>query len=341
MQTDIDLLGVFEVRVGARALPVSTWKLRHPRQLLQMLALQPALRMSRDQVCEHLWPLADADAAGNRLHHTIHVLRTTFARAGVPKAEPVLMIQGGALELSPCRAFMVDVSRFGSVVEQARKCREPERLEPLLEAAVALYRGELLSGSPHENWLSGEREQCRLDVGWALDRLAGMRRAAGDIEQATLLLRTLIDIEPTNEAAHRALMEMFDAADHPERAVYQYAACKRALQRGLDVAPSPLTQSVLERIVARGRALSAREAVAAPAPAPVRPVRYVVPPHAMPMLGRDADLALLRGWIVADAARWVTITGAAGRMITSASWQPVMQPCPSTVGSSATANDAV
>jgi predicted ATPase/DNA-binding SARP family transcriptional activator len=310
MQIDVDLLGVFEVRVGGQALPGSTWKLRHPRQLLQMLALQPGLRMSRDQVCDHLWPLADADAAGNRLHHTIHVLRTAFVRAGVPKAEPVLTMQAGALQLNPAHAFAVDVSQFGSVVEQARKCHEPDRLEPLLQAAVALYRGELLSGSPHEDWLSAEREQCRLEVVWALGRLADLRREGRDVEQATLLLQTLVDIEPTNEAAHRALMELFEAADHPERAVYQYAACKRALQRDLDVAPSPLTQAVLDRIVARGRALSARAVVVKPAPMPA--ARYVVPPHAIPMLARDADLALLRGWIVADAARWVTITGAAG-----------------------------
>ena len=128
MQIDIDLLGVFEVRVGGQALPASTWKLRHPRQLLQMLALQPGLRMSRDQVCQHLWPTANADAADNRLHHTIHVLRTAFVRAGVPKTEPVLTLHAGALQLNPSHAFAVDVSRFGRVVEQARKCREPEQI---------------------------------------------------------------------------------------------------------------------------------------------------------------------------------------------------------------------
>ncbi len=312
MRIDIDLLGGFEVRVEGRALAPDTWKLRHPRQLLQMLALQPGHRVRRDQVCEYLWPDASVEAADNRLHHTIHVLRNSLARAGVPKESPLLTLQTDEVSLNPELHFLVDVLRFDALVETARTRPLDPQLSDRLATAIALYRGEVLAGSPHQDWLGPHREQCRLEFIWLLDRRAALHREAGEVGQAIVVYQRLVDTEPDNEGAHRALMELFDASGHPERALHQYAACKRVLQRELDAEPSPLTQAVHDRIVAaakRGRSSEARSAIA---PIASGPRRYRPPPHAIPLIGRENDLAELARQVVAGRNRLITVVGPAG-----------------------------
>ena len=312
MQIDIDLLGAFEVRVDGRALAAGTWKLRHPRQLLQMLALQPGHRMRRDQVCEHLWPGASMDAADNRLHHTIHVLRNTLARAGLPKALPLVTLQTDAVSLSPALQFVVDVGRFDSLVEEARTQPRHPQLSEQLATAIGLYRGEVLAGSPHQDWIGPHRDQCRLEFIWLLDRRAALHREAGEVGQAIMVYQRLVETEPDNEGAHRALMELFDVSGHPERALHQYAACKHVLQRELDAEPSPLTQAVHDRIVAAAKRGRAPDAGAVIAPVASGPRLYRAPPHAIPLIGREAGLTELTHCIVSGHARLITVIGPAG-----------------------------
>jgi predicted ATPase/DNA-binding SARP family transcriptional activator len=312
MQIDIDLLGAFEVRLDGRALAADTWKLRHPRQLLQMLALQPGRRMRRDQVCEYLWPDASLEAADNRLHHSIHVLRNALARAGVPKGSPLLTLQTDDVLLNPALRFVIDVARFDKLVEEARTQPLRPQLSAHLATAIALYRGEVLAGSPHQDWLGPHRDQCRLEFIWLLDRRAALHREAGEIGQAIVVYQRLIETEPDNEGAHRALMELFDLSGHPERALHQFAACKHVLQRELDAEPSPLTQAVHDRIVAAAKRGRTPDALAVMAPIASGPRRYRAPPHAIPLIGRETALAELTHCIVSDHARLITVIGPAG-----------------------------
>lgn len=338
MQIALSLLGAFEARLGSRVLEGGAWKLKHPRLLLQMLALAGGHELYRDQVLDRLWPKADAQAGSNRLYHSLHVLRAIFTEAGVAKGEPVVVFEGGRLALSPAHEFDIDVQRFHALIEQARRlsgadpaqaqqqllqaqqqlsqAQQPlpqAQQQSLLEQALALHRGELLGTQPCEDWWAAQREACRLEQVWALERLAGLYRAAGQAEQAQARYQQLVQAEPSNELGHRALMELFEASGHPERAVYQYSACKRHLQRDLDAQPSPQTQALVQRIVAAAR--HQHQAHQAhpnqdPAAPPQRP-RYTAPPQAIALLGRQAELATLQTWLT-EGRRLISITGAAG-----------------------------
>jgi predicted ATPase/DNA-binding SARP family transcriptional activator len=328
MQIALSLLGAFEARAGSRVLEGGVWKLKHPRLLMQMLALASGHELYRDQVLDRLWPNADAQAGSNRLYHSLHVLRAIFTEAGVAKGQPVVVFEGGRLSLNPAHAFDIDVQRFHALIEQARRLsgagpahaqqqlpqaqqQLPQTQQQLLEQALTLHRGDLLGTQPSEDWWAAQREACRLEQVWALERLAGLYRSAGQPEQAQALYQRLVQAEPSNELGHRALMELFEASGHPERAVYQYTACKRYLQRDLDAQPSPQTQALVQRIVAAARhqrqAHQTQQDLAAPQQRP----RYAAPPQAIALLGRQAELATLRSWLT-EGRRLVSITGAAG-----------------------------
>jgi DNA-binding SARP family transcriptional activator/predicted ATPase len=305
---DATLLGGFEVRVDGQAIANAQWKLRHPRQLFQMLLLEPA-GLPREQVLSVLWPDTDPAAAANRLHHTLHLMRGIFVAAGLPNVAPVVLLEADAVRLNPAHALSVDVLAFAQRLSEARAAVDGGAAEAALQQAMSLYRGELAQGCPVDEWLSGRRETLRVEFAWALDRLAELKRKADDDESAIGLYQQLVDIDPGNELAHRSLMELYAATDHPERAIHQYSVCKRLLRHELDVEPSPATQAVLQRILSAPPATPSR---GVPASMPAQRWRYRPMPYAVPLLGRDADVHTLQELLQDPAVRLVTVTGPAG-----------------------------
>jgi DNA-binding SARP family transcriptional activator len=305
---DVLLFGGFEVRVDGQAISNAQWKLRHPRQLFQMLLLEPD-GLPRERALSVLWPDTDPSAAANRLHHSLHLVRGIFVAAGLPKSEPVALLQADTVRLNPVHALKVDTRRFAQYVARARVAAEPAIAEAALQQALALYRGELAQGCPVDEWLSSQRETCRLEFAWALDRLAELKRKGGDAEAAIGLYQQLVDIDPGNELAHRSLMELYAAADHPERAIHQYSVCKRLLRHELDVEPSPATQALLQRILSAPASAKLRSTVPLP---PAQRWRCQSVPYALPLLGRDDEVQALQRMLLDPAVRLVTLTGSAG-----------------------------
>lgn len=251
MNIGLKLFGLFEVAVEGVPLPANVWRLTHPRQLLQVLAVQPGLQISRDQLLDYLWPKLEQHAANNRLYHTIHTLRNTFASASQASQEPIVLLQAGVVMLNPAHVITTDVSQYLALISQARHQGDPLTLRYLMEQAVKLYKGDLLIHNPYEDWLVQPREACKLSFIWALDNLAAAKRSEGQTHQAIALYQKLVEVEPANELAHRALMELHDLTGHPERSIYQYSVCKRFLHSDLDVEPTPETIGLLRRISER------------------------------------------------------------------------------------------
>jgi DNA-binding SARP family transcriptional activator/predicted ATPase len=304
---DARLLGGFEVRVDGRLIGEHHWRLRHPRQLCQMLLLAPQ-GLARDHVLALLWPDMDPAAATNRLHHTLHVLRGILAAKGSPKSQRPVVMTGSTLQLNPTLRLSIDAGDFADCVSRARAAAPGADVQTALERAATIYRGELLQGRSADEWLGQRREALREEYAWVLDQLAACRRAAGDSDAAIALYQRLIEVDPGNELAHRCLMEMYAATGHPERAIHQFSVCKRLLQRELDVEPSPATRATLERIVSAP--LGSSVTAAAPVEAPPR--RYEALPYAVPLLGREDDVNALMGMLSDSSKRLITVTGGAG-----------------------------
>jgi predicted ATPase/DNA-binding SARP family transcriptional activator len=311
MRIRLNLLGRFEVRVGEYVLDAASWKLRHPRQLLQMVALQPSGQLSRERVLDQLWPHSAAEAANNRLHHTLHVLRTLFADVGVPRDKPVLVLQADMVTLGPAHDFEIDIDEFRRRMAAARAAIDEVTQCQALQAALCIAQGGLPDGAPQRDaWVAPHIEEVRNDQLWALERLAHAEREAQAYTSAIELYQKLVDLEPANQIAHRALMEIYEITGNVDRAICQYAACKRFVQRDLDAQVCGATQALMQRIVSRVR--EAQAARRAPAAAPPAPPRYAAPPHAIELLGREHDLQSLVQWIAHDRSRLVTICGTAG-----------------------------
>src|SRR5262249_41928400 len=141
--------------------------------------------------------------------------------------------------------------------------RSPDKTpDELLEAAVELYRGPLLSDVVEE-WALPEREaRAQAHLG-ALETLARHRMERGEPAAAAPWLRLAMAAHPPRESAGCALMEALAASGDRAALTEVWRSLRERLHRDLNVSPSPETEALYERL----RRQEARPGiVASPAP---------------------------------------------------------------------------
>jgi predicted ATPase/DNA-binding SARP family transcriptional activator len=307
------LFAEFVVAVDGVAVAPERWRLKHVRALWQMLCLAPGHRLSRDETTEALWPQAGAQASSNRLHHTLHALRGIFGDAGLVDVRERIVLQAGTLWLDSHMGHDIDVVQFRRAVQAVRHCSSDEHMIAALQAAAAWCRGPLVLPAAAGDWFAPHGQALLRDHVWVLEQLAQRHRVANRLDDAVQALEDLVRVEPSNEAAHRGLIELYDSQGRADLAAQQYAACSRYLRRDSGALPSAVTQRQIADISLRARQRLPSINVAAVLPDPPLRQRFVAPKRATPLLGRDGELDLLRQWLCDDqSSRLVTLVAAGG-----------------------------
>src|SRR3954452_4855196 len=200
-QLEVRLLGTFEVRVDSRPVPAEAFKQRRATNLVKVLALAPGDRVARDEVLEALWPKLGADAAAANLHKA-----ASHARNALGDREAVVL-RAGIVELAPRAEVTTDVERFEGGDDGA-------------------YTGDLLPDDAYETWTQGPRDRLRER------RLAALRPQERWEE--------VLELEPGDEEAHRALMRRRAASGDLAGAARQFRLLRAALAQ-LGAEPSDET----------------------------------------------------------------------------------------------------
>nr|MCU0494397.1 bacterial transcriptional activator domain-containing protein [Chloroflexaceae bacterium] len=120
---------------------------------------------------------------------------------------PFLSLDAQQVWLPEAPRVELDVQAFIGAVERGRSQNDMEALE----AAVELYRGELLEGfvlrdAPHfEEWLLVEQQRLHHLLLEALELLANLALAQNRPAQGIAAARRLLALEPWREQTHRTL----------------------------------------------------------------------------------------------------------------------------------------
>lgn len=289
MQYRISLLGRFLVqRDGGE---IADWPRAGARRLLKLLAVAPQRTLAQERVAALLWPHESGERVRQRLHHLVYLLRTTLDPNAVETSDGLLRLRRDGIT--------IDAEEFEA---QLRSAMAQRLGAPALEAALARYAGPLLPGDHDDPLIEqrrGELERCCVA---GLAAAADAWRQQGEPARAVACLQRLLGLQPADEAAHRALIEVFAGLGQREAAERQYAACKAALSAELGVVPSPRThQAYREAMLGDGTAQAST-------PAP----RFEPPRPAVALIGRDALLAQLLAELRDPATRLLTLTGPGG-----------------------------
>jgi predicted ATPase/DNA-binding SARP family transcriptional activator len=308
------VLGGFGVAVGERSVPESAWRLRKAKSLIKLLALAPDRRVHRERAAELLWPGRTTDSAANNLHQALYVARRALEAAGADALE-CLALRDDMLVLSEERPVEIDAVEFEQAAEAARAAGTIEAYRD----SLALYRGELLPEDRFEDWAAGRREALReLHLALLLE-LAEQHSASGDAAGAIEALQRAVVDDPLHEEAHRRLMLLFAEVGRRQQALAQYQQLRETLRREYEADPDPETRSLFQDILAgRLDPVAATEAPAESRPPGARRGSAnagAAPGHNLPVqltsfVGRERELAELRGQL--HRSRLLTLTGTGG-----------------------------
>jgi DNA-binding SARP family transcriptional activator len=237
----IELLGGFRVRMEARDVPGEAWRRRKPAALLKLLALAPRHSLHREQLMETLWPDLDPPAAAANLRKALHHAR----RALGPLAR--FVVSAGDNIVLRGERVLVDVDMFRQAVAAARRDGDAGEYA----RAVDLYRDGLLPEDRYEEWSVGPRDELHAEFLAVLEELAALREAAGDVDEATDVVRRLVGVEPLREENHAWLMRLYALAGRRAEALRQYEGLQELLGETLGTEPSPDTQRLYEEVRSR------------------------------------------------------------------------------------------
>ncbi len=291
----LTLLGGFEARLeSGLQIDIPT---RKAQAVLAYLALQPGKALSRDKLASLLW----SDRGDKQAHGSLRQALTVLRKALETVDPPPLVVDRGCVAIEPA-AVEVDAVAFDRLVAGSASGD--------LEAATALYQGDLLDGfvvrDPiFEEWLDCERARLHELMTRALTKLLDEKAANGAGDEAIALGQRLLTFDRLHEPAHRTLMRLYAARGQRDTALQQYKRCRELLDSELGVEPEAETEALYQAICEEqpipAQAVAPIEAPASdtsgmgPATAG-RDWRWVVVALAVVLVAGTGMLAWLRPW---------------------------------------------
>ncbi|HLI48683.1 MAG TPA: tetratricopeptide repeat protein [Chthonomonas sp.] len=327
----IEMLGPLRVTCGE--LHISRFTTRKVGALLAYLAYHPNRAYPREHLASLLWPDADFDQASPRLRQAIAALRRQMEPPGL-LPEALFLTAGGRLTLQINPALIrTDVAEFQNLLKQAQSAPDENTTCTLLEQAVALYQGELLTDY-EEEWIFIEREHLSEAVLGALNRLLNLYAQRNDLQNACAAAHRIVQLDPLNENGYLNLMRLLIAAKLPSQALTQYQTMASIWREQFGESPSATAHKLADHAQAMLNNAHAQElrllplssSSARPKP-PVKPLQppspasppspktlYLVPAYLNRFFGREEELAHLEAVLNPNRAspRLITLLGPGG-----------------------------
>lgn len=235
----VRVLGGFGVAVDGQPVPTHAWRSRRAADVVKLLAIESGHRLHREQVMELLWPDLPVEAAGANLRKAVHYARRALGDPGA------IAVDGQVLVLWPDGRLDCDLERFDRAADAALAWGDASACA----AAAATYGGDVLPDDRYEWWAEERRAKARTHY-------VALLRAAGDWTR-------LLELDETDEEAHRAMMRRHLAAGRRREALRQFEQLREALRERVGVGPDAETVALFEAALAEGaEPPSVRQAVA-------------------------------------------------------------------------------
>lgn len=243
----VHLLGAFRITLNERV--VEKWPSGRGRAVFKYLLIQHPRPVSRDLLMDTFWPESNSEAARNSLNVALHGLRQGFRAAAGDVT--IVLFHDGAYRLNPVLRLWIDVEEFERHIKAGRRLENDGQLALAAaeyEVATSLYQGDFLDDDLYEDWPVLQREQLRIAYLETLDRLSCIYFSQSQYAACATLCQLILGRDNCREDAHCRLMRCYSRQNQHYLALRQYQSCAEALQSELDVAPSPLTAQLYERI---------------------------------------------------------------------------------------------
>jgi DNA-binding SARP family transcriptional activator/tetratricopeptide (TPR) repeat protein len=237
----IGLLGEVSAEVDRR--PVDLGPARQ-RGVLAALAVDAGRLVPTDRLVERLWGTGTPRQVRAALRSHISRLRTAFA------GELIIVYRSGGYTLvTDCPEQTVDLLRFRELCGRARSAGDDERRVTLLTEALALWRGEPLTGVSGA-WVDAERDRWSQERLSAEHDLTDARLRTGHGAELVGQLSARSERHPLDERVAGQYMLALHRAGRSADALGHYRRLRERLVTELGTDPGAALQDLHRQILA-------------------------------------------------------------------------------------------
>jgi DNA-binding SARP family transcriptional activator len=242
------LLGKLSIQKGEAA--IFEFESRKAEELLCYLLLNRERPRQREALAEALWGGDTGQQSKGYLRKALWQLQQALDSLPDGEAERLLLVEADWIRVNPSCELWLDVAvleaAFGAVkgVSGRELSREQARQ---LEAAAALYRGDLLEGC-YQDWCLLERQRLQFWYLAALDKLMDYSEANQDYERGLAYGERVLRYDQARERTHARMMRLQYLAGDRTAALRQYELCRQALRQELDVEPGERIRQLYQQM---------------------------------------------------------------------------------------------
>lgn len=239
----VHVLGSLNIQFGSQ--PVTGFISSKAKALFIYLAVT-ARPWNRSSLATLLWGDLSETAARRNLSKCLSNLRRLVG--------DYLEIDRHSVAFQTEKSYWLDANIFEQMLADAFRSLPPSIYPTPVQGAVLLYRGDFLEGffvrnaPDFEAWMRTERERLRGLQREALVCLSSHANQVSDLGQAIRWTQQLLQLEPTDEQAHRQLMALLARNGQRTLALAQYTTCCQILAQELDVEPAAETIELYAQI---------------------------------------------------------------------------------------------
>lgn len=151
----MQMLGGFAVSVGEVEICGPNCRKGQLWNLLQYLVTFRHRQIPASELQAALWPKGTGNPS-NALKNLVYRVRTTFEDAGIADAKQIILCKRGVYRFNADLPLEADTELFAAAAAQALEAEDEQRI-PLLKKAIALYRGDYLTGEERQSWVAAVR----------------------------------------------------------------------------------------------------------------------------------------------------------------------------------------
>jgi len=237
----IQTLGKPQVRLSGKLVTLSQWQTLSVRDLFFFFLLS-SRTLTKDEIGEAFWP--DIDPARLKLRFKNNLYRLRHALG-----PDTIFFENNQYFFNRQLDYDYDVEEFDSHFAQAKIAGQVEDKIFQLRAATKLWHGSYLQGVD-ATWAWPERQRLEHAFLEALRQLAELQRQTGDRESALQACQRALEVNSCREDFHRLAMQLHADGGEQLAVIWQYQACRDALQTELDISPSEETEVLYQRLIA-------------------------------------------------------------------------------------------
>ena len=234
----IQTFGCFNISIGGKSIQDISIRRSKIWTALKFMIAHYKRPVSSDELIEILWPNQDCSDPSNSLKNIIHRLRKALSHY-CGEVQCIVFSQG-MYSWNPDLECIIDAAEFEELLDKAKDtAKHADDRAELYKKAIALYRGDYLRGEGSELWLVGFNNYYRRLFLRAVNDLADLHIQKAAFEEALILYKEAIEVEPYEEALYARQIEILLLVGDYVLAKQQYRNIEKLLRKEYGAEPSP------------------------------------------------------------------------------------------------------